>query len=222
MVHCYKLGGLNIVLDICSGSVHVVDDVVYDIIEAYESRNKEEIIDFILEKYATEADLEHYISTVEDDEITVKKYYSNAKDGSSSNTSNEKKEDAEEVSRWATFFYIFSSLLLALVIGMALVAVFVKKHPVKHRVKATNDHEKDIELLKPKKSDIFEPTSKSSNEAFARTAVAGFAAQLDPNLEELGDIRTAVSEAVTNCIVHAYPDSIGLITVRCRILKDKV
>ena len=51
MTHCYKLGGLNIVLDICSGSVHVVDDVVYDIIEAYESRDKEEIIDFILEKY---------------------------------------------------------------------------------------------------------------------------------------------------------------------------
>lgn len=62
--------------------------------------------------------------------------------------------------------------------------------------------------------------SKSSNEAFARAAVACFAAQLDPNLEELGDIRTAVSEAVTNCIVHAYPTEIGLITVRCRILKD--
>lgn len=64
--------------------------------------------------------------------------------------------------------------------------------------------------------------SKSANEGFARSAVACFAAQLDPNLEELGDIRTAVSEAVTNCIVHAYPDSIGMITVRCRILKDNV
>lgn len=63
--------------------------------------------------------------------------------------------------------------------------------------------------------------SKSSNEAFARAAVAGFAAQMDPTLEELGDIRTAVSEAVTNCIVHAYPDCIGTITLRCRILKDK-
>ena len=62
--------------------------------------------------------------------------------------------------------------------------------------------------------------SKSSNEAFARTAVACFAAQLDPNLEELGDIRTAVSEAVTNCIVHAYPDRLGPIVLRCRILKD--
>ena len=63
--------------------------------------------------------------------------------------------------------------------------------------------------------------SKSSNEAFARAAVAGFAAQMDPTLEELGDIRTAVSEAVTNCIVHAYPDCIGTITLRCKILKDK-
>ena len=62
--------------------------------------------------------------------------------------------------------------------------------------------------------------SKSANEAFARSAVACFAAQLDPNLEELGDIRTAVSEAVTNCIVHAYPDKLGTIVVRCRILKD--
>ena len=62
--------------------------------------------------------------------------------------------------------------------------------------------------------------SKSANEAFARSCVACFAAQMDPTLEELGDIRTAVSEAVTNCIVHAYPDGIGLIALRCRILKD--
>ena len=67
---------------------------------------------------------------------------------------------------------------------------------------------------------ILEFPSKSSNEAFARSAVACFAAQMDPTLEELGDIRTAVSEAVTNCIVHAYPDKLGIITLRCRILKD--
>lgn len=64
--------------------------------------------------------------------------------------------------------------------------------------------------------------SRSSNEAFARSAVACFAAQLDPTLDELGDIRTAVSEAVTNCIVHAYPDGLGIITVRCRILKGNI
>ena len=69
---------------------------------------------------------------------------------------------------------------------------------------------------------ILEFPSKSCNEAFARSAVACFASQLDPTLEELGDIRTAVSEAVTNCIVHAYPEELGIITLRCRILKDNV
>ena len=67
---------------------------------------------------------------------------------------------------------------------------------------------------------ILDFPSRSSNEAFARSAVACFAAQMDPTLEELGDIRTAVSEAVTNCIVHAYPNELGIITLRCRILKD--
>lgn len=67
---------------------------------------------------------------------------------------------------------------------------------------------------------LLEFPSKSINEAFARSAVGCFAAQMDPTLEELGDIRTAVSEAVTNCIVHAYPEGIGLIAIRCRILKD--
>ncbi|MDO4974260.1 MAG: anti-sigma F factor [Eubacteriales bacterium] len=64
--------------------------------------------------------------------------------------------------------------------------------------------------------------SRSSNEAFARTAAAAFAAQLDPTLEELGDIKTAVSEAVTNCIVHAYPDALGRIHMRLRILAGGV
>lgn len=67
---------------------------------------------------------------------------------------------------------------------------------------------------------VLEFPSRSTNEGFARSAVACFAAQLDPTMEELGDIRTAVSEAVTNCIVHAYPDGLGLISLRCRILKD--
>lgn len=69
---------------------------------------------------------------------------------------------------------------------------------------------------------ILEFPSRSTNEAFARSAVACFAAQMDPTLEELGDIRTAVSEAVTNCIVHGYPEKLGSITLRCRILKDNV
>ena len=67
---------------------------------------------------------------------------------------------------------------------------------------------------------ILEFPSKSCNEAFARSAVACFAAQMDPTLEELGDIRTAVSEAVTNAIVHGYPNEMGIIMVRCRILKE--
>ena len=62
--------------------------------------------------------------------------------------------------------------------------------------------------------------SQSVNEGFARGAVACFAAQLDPTLEELGDIKTVVSEAVTNCIVHAYPDSLGKVLVKARILED--
>ena len=69
---------------------------------------------------------------------------------------------------------------------------------------------------------ILEFPSKSCNEAFARSAVSCFAAQLDPTMEELGDIRTAVSEAVTNAIVHGYPDELGTISLRCRILKDNV
>ena len=62
--------------------------------------------------------------------------------------------------------------------------------------------------------------SRSANEGFARTAAACFAAQLDPTLEEVNDIKTAVSEAVTNCIIHAYPDKLGKISMRMRILED--
>ncbi len=62
----------------------------------------------------------------------------------------------------------------------------------------------------------------SANEAFARSIAACFAAQLDPTLEELGDLKTAVSEAVTNCIVHAYPDEAGRVSLRLRILEGDV
>ena len=60
--------------------------------------------------------------------------------------------------------------------------------------------------------------AKSANEGFARSAVAAFAAQLDPTLDEIGDIKTAVSEAVTNAIVHAYPETMGTVWLRARIL----
>lgn len=62
--------------------------------------------------------------------------------------------------------------------------------------------------------------SRSANEGFARTSAACFAAQLDPTLDEVNDIKTAVSEAVTNCIVHAYPQALGKITMRLRIYPD--
>ena len=64
--------------------------------------------------------------------------------------------------------------------------------------------------------------SRSSNEGFARVAAAGFAAQLDPTLDELGDIKTEVSEAVTNAIVHAYPDKLGKIVLKLKIREGNV
>ncbi len=64
--------------------------------------------------------------------------------------------------------------------------------------------------------------SRSANEGFARTVAASFAAQLDPTLDEINDIKTAVSEAVTNCIVHAYPDKLGTVAMRLRLFEDNV
>ena len=64
--------------------------------------------------------------------------------------------------------------------------------------------------------------SLSVNESYARGAAAAFLARYDPTVPQLADIKTAVSEAVTNCIVHAYPEKLGNITLRCRILKDNV
>ena len=64
--------------------------------------------------------------------------------------------------------------------------------------------------------------SKSSNEAFARITVAAFASSLDPTIEELADIKTAVSEAVTNCIIHAYEGEEGIIKIKGRIIKNTI
>ncbi len=64
--------------------------------------------------------------------------------------------------------------------------------------------------------------SKSSNEAFARITVAAFAAQLDPTIEELADIKTAVSEAVTNAIIHGYEEKKGLVKIRCQIINEEL
>ena len=64
--------------------------------------------------------------------------------------------------------------------------------------------------------------SKSNNEAFARISVAAFAAQLDPTIEELSDIKTSVSEAVTNCIIHGYEDTEGIVKIDCKIIGNSI
>lgn len=64
--------------------------------------------------------------------------------------------------------------------------------------------------------------SKSNNEAFARITVAAFVSSLDPTIEELADIKTAVSEAVTNCIIHGYEDAEGIVKIKARIIKNAV
>jgi len=71
--------------------------------------------------------------------------------------------------------------------------------------------------MKPKNEMKLLFQSRSENEAFARAAVAAFVSQLDPTVEDLVDIRTSVSEAVTNCIVHAYPGGIGPVILSVRI-----
>ena len=73
------------------------------------------------------------------------------------------------------------------------------------------DNEMKIEFL-----------SKSNNEAFARISVAAFIAQLDPTLEEIADIKTAVSEAVTNSIIHGYEEKMGIVKLICKIRKNEV
>ncbi len=74
------------------------------------------------------------------------------------------------------------------------------------------------------KTNFMEVTFKaiSANESFARVCVAAFCVGLNPSLDEIGDIKTAVSEAVTNCIVHAYPKHSGLVTLRCELDGNQV
>lgn len=67
-----------------------------------------------------------------------------------------------------------------------------------------------------------EVKSKSANEAFIRVAIAAFASQLDPTIEQIADIKTAVSEAITNCIIHAYENSEGIIKVNARLSKKSI
>ena len=76
--------------------------------------------------------------------------------------------------------------------------------------------------MKPVNTATIEFLSRSANEGFARTAAACFAAQLDPTLDEINAIKTAVSEAVTNAIVHAYPDRLGRVKLKLRLFEDSL
>lgn len=78
-------------------------------------------------------------------------------------------------------------------------------------MKSVYDNEMELSFL-----------SKSNNEAFARITVAAFAAQLDPTVEELADIKTAVSEAVTNCIIHGYEDTEGIVKLKAKLLENVI
>lgn len=78
-------------------------------------------------------------------------------------------------------------------------------------MKSRYDNEMEIQFI-----------SKSNNESFARITVAAFVAQLDPTIEELADIKTAVSEAVTNCIVHAYENTEGIVKLRATLLNNVI
>ena len=76
--------------------------------------------------------------------------------------------------------------------------------------------------MKSENQVVLEFPSRSSNEGFARSAAACFAAQMAPTLNELEDIKTAVSEAVTNAIVHGYPDAIGTVTLKLRVCPGNI
>ena len=65
-------------------------------------------------------------------------------------------------------------------------------------------------------------TSKSNNESFARITIAAFVAQLDPTIEEISDIKTAVSEAVTNCIIHGYEEKEGIVKIECKLFANSI
>lgn len=94
----------------------------------------------VLEKYSSEDLFNHYVESLGDNETTVKKFYGSTSD--SSDSDNDDSQDADGIS-WATFFYIFSSLLLVLTLAIAIVSYILKKHPIKLTKKYTNDHERD-------------------------------------------------------------------------------
>lgn len=85
--------------------------------------------------------------------------------------------------------------------------------------KFENEHADSLEYENEMRLEV---KSKSANEAFVRVAIAAFASQLDPTIEQIADIKTAVSEAITNCIIHAYDDTSGLIRIDAYLTKDSI
>lgn len=79
--------------------------------------------------------------------------------------------------------------------------------------------EKKMQLINEMKLEFM---SKSNNEAFVRVVAAAFASQLDPTIEELADIKTAVSEAVTNAIIHGYENDSGIVEMRCKLFEEGI
>lgn len=97
-----------------------------------------------IEKYSSEDEFNHFVEQIDEEDTTIKKYFASSTTTDSSE--DETEEDEESVS-WATFFYVFSSLLLGITLIMALIAAFIKKHPVKLSKKYKNDHDKDSDVL---------------------------------------------------------------------------
>lgn len=111
--------------------------------------------------YPNAEEFNHYVEVAEQNETTIKKFY----DEKATSTKTEDTEEADDKNSvsWATFFYIFSSLLLVLTMAIALVAVILKKHPIKFAKKYKNDHEKDIEIIKVKNSKEKDTIDELSN-----------------------------------------------------------
>lgn len=115
--------------------------------------------------YATEAEFTHYVESAENNKTTVKKFYDNK--SSSSSSSDSDKADDSNTAIWATFFYVFSSLLLVLTMVVAMIALVLKKHPIKFAKKYENDHNKDIEIIKLKKTkgnNVIDELSETSSD----------------------------------------------------------
>lgn len=123
------------------------------------------ISDISLETFGSEEAFTHYSELVGDDKETVKKklYEETATDDDETNEDNEEETDDKNSVSWATFFYVFSSILLVVTMAVAMVALVLKKHPIKFAKKYANEHDRDIDSISSKKSNNFSNTSDTSS-----------------------------------------------------------